>query len=234
MPVNTSDQQITMPIGADAADNPVAFVNEVADIEPRLVRIYTSIADRTARMLSVSENNVSGLADVNRVEVYDGTNHVSLHTRAVWADLIRTTDSAAINNSTVLVSDAVLVTALPTAGRFHWTCVLYFDAAAAADIKVAYTIPAGATMRWGGHGPSTAVAGNIGTSQFLCVTGSGTTIPYGGSGTGTANTSMIIINGSVVMGGTAGNLQLQYAQNTADPTDLIVRTHSRMTVWRSA
>lgn len=233
MPVNTSDQQITMPIGADTADNPTAFVNEVADVESRLVRIYTNEADRTARMLSLAENNISGLAAENRIEVYTGTTQISLYSRALWADLFRTADAAPINNNAVLQSDAVLVTALPTAGRFHWNAILYFDAAAAADIKVAFTIPAGATMRWGGHGASTAVAGNVGTGQFLCTTVSGTAIPYGASGVGTANTSMIIINGTVVMGGTAGNLQLQYAQNTADPTDLVVRAHSRMSVWRA-
>ena len=234
MPVNTSDQQITMPIGADSADNPVAFVNQTADVETRLVRTYTSIADRTTRMVSVSENNISGLADVNRVEVYDGTNHVSLHTRALWADLFRTTDATAINNSAVLVSDAVLVTALPTAGRFHWNAILFYDCSTTADIKVAFTIPAGATMRWGGHGPSVAVVSNVGTGQFQSISGSGTAVAYGGSGVGVANAAMVILHGTVLMGGTAGNLQLQYAQNTADVSDLVVRTHSRMSVWRAA
>lgn len=232
MPVNTPDQQITMPIGADSADNPTAFVNEVADIEQRLVRIYTNLADRTARMLSLAENQLSGLAAENRIEVYDGATHLSLHTRALWADLWRTSDATPINNSTVLVPDTTFVTALPTAGRFHWNMILYFDAAGAADIKVAFTVPAGASMRWGGHGPSTTVSSNVGTGQFLCTTTSGTAIPYGGSGVGSGNTSMIIISGSVVMGGTAGNLQLQYAQNTADVSDLVVRSSSRMSVWR--
>lgn len=234
MSTTTTDQGITRPIDADSADNPVAFINELAGVEPRLVRTYTNEADRTAKMVSLAENNLSGLASENRIEVYSGTTHISLYGRALWADLYRTADAAAINNSAVLVPDAVLVTALPIAGRFHWNAVIFYDCAAAADIKVAYTIPAGATMRWGGHGPSTAVAGNVGTGQFLATTVSGTAIPYGGSGVGAANTAMLILNGSVVMGGTAGNLQLQYAQNTADPSDLIVRTHSRMSVWRAA
>ena len=233
MTTDTPDQQITLPVDADSADNPVAFTNFVTDVEQRLVRIYTNEADRTARMLTVAENELSGLATENRVEVYNGTGHISLHSRALWADLFRTSDATAINNSAVLVPDSVLVTALPTAGRFHWTTVLFYDCAAAADIKVAYTIPAGATMRWGGHGPSTTVAANVGTGQVQSVSGSGTAIAYGGSGVGVANAGMLILNGTVLMGGTAGNLQLQYAQNVADPSDLVVRTHSRMSVWRA-
>ncbi len=234
MPVNTSDQQITMPIDADSADNPVAFVNSVADIESRLVRIYTNEADRTARMLSLAENNISGLATENRIEVYNGSAHISLHARSLWADLVRTTDATAINNSVVLVSDATLVTALPTAGRFHWNAVLYYDSSVTADFKVAFTMPAGASMRWGGHGPSTAVATNVGTMQTGVTGTSGTALVYGGSGVGTANTSMLIINGTISMGGTAGNLQLQYAQSVADPTDTVVRSSSRMQVWRAS
>lgn len=232
MPTDTSDQQITLPVGADSADNPVAFVNTTADVEPRLVRTYVNEADRTARMTSLAENNLSGLAAENRVEVWSGTTQLSLHTRSLWADLFRTADAAAINNSAVLVSDAVLVTALPVAGRFHWILTLFYDGSAAGDFKVAHTIPAGATMRWGGIGPATTISGGVGSGQFSTATASGTSIAYGASGVGTANTMMLTIHGTVVMGGTAGNLQVQYAQQAADPTNLIVREHSRMQVWR--
>ena len=232
MPTDTSDQQITIPIGVDPADNPVAFVNSTADVEPRLVRTYTSEADRAARMTSLAENNISGLADVDRVEVWSGTTHLSLHTRALYADKFRTADAAAINNSVALVPDNTLFAALPAAGRFHWTLTLFYDGSAAGDFKVAHTIPAGATMRWGGIGAATAVAAGVGTGQFLATTVSGTAIPYGASGVGTANTMTVLIHGTVVMGGTAGNLQVLYAQQAADPTNLIVREHSRLQVWR--
>lgn len=232
MPTDTTDQQITTPTGTDAADNPVAFVNEVADIEPRLVRRYTNEADRTARMLALTENDVSTLAAEDRAEIYNGTNHISLFSRGIFANRFRTADAAAINNSAVLVSDAVLVAALPTAGRFQFELVLFYDSSTTADLKVAFTIPAAAVIRWGGVGPSTTVSGGVGTAQFSVAIGSGTTITYGGSGVGTANTVALIAKGNVLMGGTAGNLQLQYAQQVADPTDTVVRAHSRLHVWR--
>lgn len=232
MPTDTTDQQITTPTGTDAADNPVAFVNNVADVEPRLVRRYTNEADRTARMLALAENDVSTLAAEDRAEIYNGTNHISLFSRGIFANKFRTTDATAVNNSTVLVSDAVLVAALPTAGRFQFELVLFYDSSTTADLKVAFTIPAAAVIRWGGVGPSTTVSGGVGTAQFSVAIGSGTTITYGGSGVGTANTVALIAKGNVLMGGTAGNLQLQYAQQVADPTDTVVRAHSRLHVWR--
>mgnify|MGYP000288100603 CR=1 FL=1 len=85
MPTDTPDQQITTPVDADAADAPVGFLATVADVEPRLVRRYVDEADRTARMLSLTENAVSTLGTENRAEIYDGAAHVSLVTRAVYA-----------------------------------------------------------------------------------------------------------------------------------------------------
>jgi len=234
MPAVTTDQGITRPIDADSADNPVAFINMLAGAEPRLVRKYLNAASRTALMTVLSENDISTLATEDRAEIYDGTTHVSLHTRSLYADLFRSTDSAPINNSTVLVSDASLVTALPTTGRFNFDLTLFYDSANAADLKVTFTFPAGATARWGCIAPSNAVSTLIGTAFWGTVTASGTTVVFGGSGTGSTNTVMALARGTVVMGGTSGNLQLQYAQQTADPTDTVVRAQSRLHVWRRA
>ena len=132
------------------------------------------------------------------------------------------------------MSDSVLVTALPAAGRFHFDLTLFYDSSTTADIKVAFTIPAGATIRWGGNGPSVAVAAGVGTGQYGTVIASGGSLPFGGSGVGTANTMMAIARGTVVMGGTAGNLQTQYAQQALDATNTVVREHSRLQVWKVA
>lgn len=234
MPVNTPDQQITMPVLPDAADNAVAFVNAVADIETRLVRRYTNEADRTARMLSLSENDISTLATENRADIYDGTNHISLFPRTLYANVFRTSDSAAVNNSTVLVNDPVMLVALPTAGRFQFDLTLFYDSSAAADIKFAFTWPAGAFARWGVNGPSTAVASGVGTTVFSTTTTSGAAIVLGGNGGGAANIVMALIRGTILMGGTAGNLQLQFAQQVAEATNTFIRSDTRMQVWRVA
>jgi hypothetical protein len=234
MPTNTPDQQLTLPIDADSADNPVAFTNDVAGVEPRLVRRYTNEADRTARMLVLAENSVSTLATEDRVEVYTGTTQISLFSRSLYTNVFATADSTPVNNSTTLVNDAVLLAALPTAGRFNFSMCLFYDSSTTADFKLAFTFPAGATARWGVHGGSTAVASGVGTGVYLTTTSSGTALTLGGTGTGSGNVLMALVRGFILMGGTAGNLQLQWAQSAADPTDTIRRLGSSLEVWRVA
>lgn len=229
MPTDTSDQQITMPVDADSADNPVAFVNSVADIEVRLVRRYTDLADRTARMLSLSENAISTLATENRADIYDGANHVSLYTRSLFALAYKPTSQTLTASSTVLADVTSLVVAMPTAGTFSFRGVVYYDASAAADIKLAFTTPAGVTFRWGGAGAATST-GTTGDGNFATVTGSGTTLAYGAPGVGTV--MAVQIEGEYVAGGTAGNLQLQAAQNAADASVTQIIARSRFEVWR--
>lgn len=231
MPVNTLDQQITMPIGADAADNPVAFVNMVADVEARLVRNYTDTADRTARQLSVSENQISTLATENRVEIYDGTNNISLYPRTMFAYLRTASNQTLTPSSTALQNVTTLVAAMPTAGNFSFRSTIWYSSATAADIKLAYAIPAGATLLWNGLGVVIA-SGTTGDATFSTLAASDASVSYGGAGVGVILCCRI--EGVYVAGGTAGNLQLRAAQSTADASNTVIHQHSRMEVWRSS
>jgi hypothetical protein len=231
MPTVTTDQGLSLPIDADAADSPVAFANFVAGVEPRLVRLYASEADRTTRQLVVAENELSGLADVNRVEVYNGTANISLHARAVHTSTRTAADQTLTASSTVLQNVTNMVAALPgtTGAIFQWYCRIFYDASTAADIKFAFTIPAGASMRWGLNSLGT---GGTNPSPYATTNISGTALSAGAVGVGTG--LYAIIEGEVTMGATAGNLQLQAAQNAGDASVTLILTRSFMEVWRTA
>lgn len=229
MPTDTSDQQITMPVDADAADNPVAFVNMVADVELRLVRLYTNEADRTARMASLVENNISGLAAENRLDVYSGTNHVSLYARSLFAMAYKSANQTMTPSSTALQNVTDLVVAMPTAGTFSFRGVIYYDSSTVADLKIAFTTPAAVTFRWGGIGVATS-GGATGDGNFATVTGSDTPLSYGGAGAG--NVMLCQVEGEYVAGGTAGNLQFRAAQNSVEASNTIIVARSRIEVWR--
>jgi hypothetical protein len=229
MPTDTSDQQITMPVDADAADNPVAFVNNVADVEPRLVRRYTDTADRTARMASLSENAVSTLATENRAEIYDGANHVSLYTRSLFAMLYKTANQTMNASDTTLQNVTSLVAAMPTTGTFSFRGIIYYDAVTAGDIKFGFTVPAGASLRWNGMGIVTGSSAT-GDATFTTITGSGGFTSYGGGGAGVVLCCQI--EGEYAAGGTAGNLQFQAAQSVSDVTAPIIIARSRLEIWR--
>lgn len=231
MPAVTPDQGLSLPIDADAADNPVAFTNFVAAVEPRLVRLYTDTADRAARQLVVAENELSGLATENRVEVYNGAANVSLYTRAVHTVTRVAVAQVLTASSTVLQNVTSMVSALPgTAGAlFTFRGWVYYDASTAADIKFAFTIPAGASMRWGIMGLGT---GGTNPSAYQTTNVSGTALALGALGIGTVHWAHFA--GEVTMGATLGNLQMQSAQNTSDASVTQVIERSYMEVWHTA
>lgn len=229
MPSDTPDQQITLPVGADVADNPVAFTNFVADVEQRLVRLYASEADRAARRASVAENQLSGLADVDRIEVTTGTADISLYRRSLYAFMYKTANQTLTPSSTGHQNVTELVAAVPAAGTFSFRGVLYYDTSAVADIKFAFLTPAGATLRWNGNGVVTG-SGSTGDSTFVTVTVSDTSLAFGGGGAGVVLACQI--EGEYVAGGTAGSLQLRAAQNTSEASSTIVIARSRLELWR--
>lgn len=228
MPTDTSDQQITMPVDADAADNPVAFANAVADIESRLVLRYVDEADRTTRHPAPVEGQISYLQTENRTDLY-APDWISLYTRSFYSMLRKGADQT-LSSNTSLTNDTALVAALPISQTFGFRLNLFYDGPDAGDIKFAIAAPAGATGVCGVQAISTAGVAGVGTGQYSATAALGTAIACGTTGAG--NRLLALIEGEVTMGATAGNLQLQWAQNTPDAGTTAVRARSRMFVWR--
>lgn len=226
----TPDQGITLQVGTDPAYLPSAQTAEVAGFENRLVRRYVDAADRTARAGAAVENAVTALAAENRVDINDGTNDISLHTRSVRAVRMAVLQNLTVS-STAFQNLTALVVPVENGGVYQFDAVLFFDGPAAGDIKFDFVAPALSTGFWGGHGPALNVASNSGDGVWgvsPTMTGS---IAYGASGTGTGNTSMVRLAGEMTAAA-AGTLQLRAAQNTADAGQTVVRERSRLHVWR--
>lgn len=81
---------------------------------------------------------------------------------------------------------------------------------ASPDCKIAFTVPSGATMTLGYHANSGDNNTNIGTDILITSGTASTAIKSSG---GATKENPIFISGCVVMGATAGNLTLQWAQN---------------------
>lgn len=235
MPIVTPDQGLSLPVDADVADNPVAFSNFVAGVEPRLVRLYTNEADRTARQLVVAENEISALSTEDRVDIWNGTANISLYSRSLYTIMRKTADQILTPSSTVLQNVTGMSMAVPgiVGANFMFRGKFFYDASATADIKFAFTFPVagGATMRWGGIGAATA-GGSSGDATFGTQTGSGSAIAYGGGGVATF--MIVLIEGEITMGTNAGTLQLQAAQNTSDASVTTFAARSSLEVWRTA
>lgn len=229
----SADQGLVLQLGTDPANEPSAQTAYNAGAESRLVKRYTSIADRTTRNAAPNEGEFSHLADVDRLEVYDGANWMSAYTRSVWASPRIAVGAGQVltQSNTTLQNVTALVVALPTAGTFRWYTTIFYDASQVADIKFAFTWPAGANGAWGSVGGlAVGATGTTGDGQFGSITASGTSLPFGGANVGTG--LAVRLEGDITMGGTAGNLQLQAAQNTSEATNVTVRERSQLVVWR--
>lgn len=230
MTTSTPNQGITQQTGTDPANLPGAQTAWLGQEENRLAQRYTNEADRTARNAAPNEGEISHLAAEDREEIYNSAAWISLYSRSVFQQVRRTTDAAAINASVALVSDATMTTLLPNVtGIFRWRDVITYSSSQAADYKIAYTFPG--TAWWGGVGLATAAVATTGDAQFAVTTVSGTSSAYGGAAVGTR--LILIVEGEVTLAGAGGNLVLQYAQQTSDPTNTIpAYTGTNRVVWR--
>lgn len=127
-----------------------------------------------------------------------------------------------VNNNTGLQDDDDLVVTLEANKYYAFELWLEFNSTAVADIKFAFTIPAGATVEWG-HLRYT------GASLVLAlISGTGTSSPADGAGAD----SNVYIRGFVYTAAAAGDLQLQWAQQVLEATDTKVLEGSWLKVVR--
>jgi len=136
------------------------------------------------------------------------------------------TDSAALQND----NDLFLV--LPATGTFAFIAALYCQSTVAqgsGDIKMAFTWPAGASSSWSTLG--NAASSGAGVSMNAVRNTSGASLSCGVGATEVP----VVLFGTIVMGGTAGDLQLEWAQNTAAASQSItVKAQSWLIAWQIA
>lgn len=137
---------------------------------------------------------------------------------------VRKTADESVTSSTTLQNDDHLVLALVAGTTYLLTGMLIYDASTAGDFKLAFTVPAGVTINWTAAGFRVADTTASGGGSPTVQTGSGTTKNVGGIGAGSKGAA--VLNGLIRVGTTAGNLQLQWAQDVSDATATTVYTDS--------
>lgn len=125
-----------------------------------------------------------------------------------------------VNNSTTLQNDDDLFIALGANETWKFFAFLLYEnnsSGGADDLKVGWTVPSGATIRWMPQGLN---ATNTFYSDHDAYSG-------GTAAFGTSTIERIaLMHGFVFTSTTAGNLQLQWAQGVASATDLRVQRGS--------
>lgn len=132
--------------------------------------------------------------------------------------IIYKTATETVNNSSTLQDDDALVFPVLANEVWKFTMFLFYQSGTTPDLKVGFTYPSGATMYWkSDDAPQTA---NIETGTETL------------SGAGASTTSIVGINGIVYVSSTAGNIQMQWAQNTLNASDSKVLLGSHIIATR--
>jgi len=130
-------------------------------------------------------------------------------------------DDETVNNSTTLQDDDDL-TFTPTINKvYHYFLMLLKNSSSVADMDTAFSIPSGATMEWLGFGDTWSWQ----TQDPL--TDATVEVKHSADGTN----QMTSTYGRLIMGSTAGNVTLQWAQTAAEVSDTKVLKGSMLIVW---
>ncbi len=143
-------------------------------------------------------------------------------------------DVSVTSSTTLVNADTGLAVALEADSIYVWDAYIAYDAGATGDLKLAWTVPAGVTGHWAGLGLGTGTAGSIGDMSAIRAAGygSGNTLSYGGSASFSGLLALRAV-GFIDTAGTAGTLQLQFAQATSNATATILKGGSWIRVVKA-
>lgn len=139
----------------------------------------------------------------------------------------RTVDSSAVNNSTTMVNDTVMVwTGLLANAVYELHVMLRFNSNSTADLKYGWTTPAGSTFSWESDGYNTTNA------RAINALGGAQQPGFAGGGQGGTTDDAVEFTGLLIMGSSSGTLQGQFAQNTANASNTVLKAGSHGTLIR--
>jgi hypothetical protein len=133
----------------------------------------------------------------------------------------RKTVNETVNNTTTLQNDDVLFLTPLVSTVYTLEGFIIYTSNTTPDFKCSFTFPAGASLSWTGGGVDiNATAGHSDMAANVAARlTSDSTFSYGGSD---AFVTALQIKGTLIMGGTSGNLQFRWTQATANASDTTV------------
>jgi hypothetical protein len=227
----TTDQGLVLPVSSDGDNVPLhmGLYNGASGtgvgLESRLVKRYTSTADRTTRNTAPAVGELSFRTDISGYEYWTGSAWVP------WPERYSAVKSAntARTSTTTRTADPHLTLTVRANVSYTVSGMLILSSAAnaAGDFSMDFAFPANAVVHWGGVGPNNTIAsgsfigGEFQAQSNQTVSPTGQT-PYGA----TTVPNTVLLSGYVAVGATAGSLTLQWAQNTSNANATTLLTGS--------
>ena len=117
-----------------------------------------------------------------------------------------------VNNSDVLEDCDDLKLEVGANEVWGFNASLFVNSSAVADLKLGWTVPASATMKWNTNQTTAAVTSESGTLGVSC----------------SGSDQVCHLKGVIVADATPGTVQLQFAQNTAEVSDTKILANSHI------
>ena len=190
-----------------------------ANVRDQNVTPFASSSARSSAISSPIDGMLTYRTDGKVFEGYDGAAYVPA---ARYNQFALKTVNETVSSNTTLQNDDALLWAVAANATYALDLRLLYNSGATGDLKVQFTAPASATMSWGGIWANTSGALTNPSNNNLASVQS-----MGGGGDFSAT-----IHGTLTTVGTAGTLQLQWAQNTSDATNTTVYAGSWGSIWR--
>jgi len=207
----------------------VAGLLTYADVNTYLMQQMVDICTAATRPASPVSGQHVWQTDTNTEHIWDGSAWQFL--RGIDRVARKTSDET-VNNSSTLQNDDVLVVSVEANAVYRVECQIICSSSTTADIKTTFTVPAGATLRWGTYAPHRSVSSTTASTISANVFSAAGVADVGGYGTST--NVLYVLRGILRMSSTAGSLQFQWAQSTADATNTTVRAGSVLHARRLA
>ncbi len=140
-----------------------------------------------------------------------------------FAKIVKTIDETIQSDSTL--SDDSVLKFTPTINKVYIMQFFFFHKSGSTpDIKLGFSIPTGSTIRWTGGG--SVIEWRSGSIAGFTIDAE-TPVALSSTGADSSNAWYL----KLVMGSTAGDCALQWAQNLSTATDTTVQKGSMLIVW---
>jgi hypothetical protein len=196
-----------------SAGDVIAAANWKTYVRDQTVNVFASAAARDSAITSPTEGMICYLQDSNLICTYDGAAWLIWP----WAQYKRKSADQTVNNTATLANDSDLAWPVLANAVYELRMLILYNSGTVPDIKFAWTIPVGLAMTWVVTGFDTA-----GSFLFGNIDAEGSTRALGGTGANLAAE----VSGIVNVGVNSGTLQLQWAQNTANASNTVVKAGS--------
>lgn len=231
-PTSIHNSNADFQVGAKTYNNGGYFDGLIDDVRVwSAVRTAAQITENYKKELTGTESNLQGYWKLNGdyEDATSNNNDLTASGTPIFSDdlpfsgllEIRKPSDESVTSSTTLQDDDDLIVDLDTANATYFIegLILASSSSDVPDIKIAFTVPSGATM-------DIAYISSRGSTfnhgELLETSGTASiTIPIDN-----ANVTVIMVRGTVKLGSTTGTLKLQWAQATSSATATTVKEGS--------